>query len=202
KAMKSVKANGRLPLADQIEVAEIVCEKKLLGYGLKEARGKKLLSGPGLAGEQLPGVMEAGGKWEARLKTLCFELIEEFEEEGIYNVYTVFGSGGFSQGLCGSYCKGKDEINAVKIEGWKLIHKKLQMRLFGIVPEVDIGSFSTSQDLTLEIDISQLNGSVKENNAVTLILQLKKFLDASGSKRRIDRKEVTMKHFSSSHQLP
>ena len=47
-------------------------------YGLKEHEGKKLLSGPGLAAADIPGMMEGGGKWEARSgsRLSCLNIIE------------------------------------------------------------------------------------------------------------------------------
>ncbi|KAK3800309.1 hypothetical protein RRG08_020285 [Elysia crispata] len=113
-ALKSVKAKKRLSLVDQIDVAETVCKKKMNEYGLKEHEGKKLLSGPGLAAADIPGMMEGGGKWEARMTTLCLEIIEEFEEEGVYDIYSEVGDGSFASGLCSSLCESEDEIASLK----------------------------------------------------------------------------------------
>ncbi|GFS00290.1 marginal zone B- and B1-cell-specific protein-like [Elysia marginata] len=83
-------------------------------YGLKEHKGRKLLSGPGLVAGDIPGMMEGGGKWEARLRTLCLEIIEEHEEEGVYDFYKELGPGNLSNGLCLSYCNNKKEILSLK----------------------------------------------------------------------------------------
>ncbi|RUS79154.1 hypothetical protein EGW08_013101 [Elysia chlorotica] len=113
-ALKSVKAKKRLSVVDQIDVADTVCQKKMIEYGLKEHQGKTLLAGPGLAAADIPGMMEGGGKWEARMSTLCMEIIEEFEEEGIYDIYTEKGAENFASGLCSFICKNKDEILDLK----------------------------------------------------------------------------------------
>uniref|UniRef100_A0A0B6YM38 DUF3456 domain-containing protein n=1 Tax=Arion vulgaris TaxID=1028688 RepID=A0A0B6YM38_9EUPU len=115
-AEKKLRKGLRLPYSDVLEVAETVCEKKMGGYGVKNVKGKKYLSGEGLEHDKEMGMMEAGGKWEVRLKTLCEELIELYEEEEIYEKFVKRGENDLSDTLCSNYCsleeikEGKDEL--------------------------------------------------------------------------------------------
>ncbi|CAG5125330.1 unnamed protein product [Candidula unifasciata] len=102
------KKGKRLPYSDVLEVAESVCEKKLKGYGLKSVKGEKFLSGEGLEHDKDMGIMEAGGKWEVRLKTLCGELIELYEEEEIYEQYVQRGDSNLAVTLCVHYCTPRE----------------------------------------------------------------------------------------------
>ncbi|BFZ04460.1 hypothetical protein BsWGS_07499 [Bradybaena similaris] len=98
------KKRRRLQYSDVLQITEDVCEKALKGYGLKSVKGEKFLSGEGLVHDKDMGIMEAGGKWEVRLKTLCGELIEQYEEEAIYEQYVNRGESSLAFTLCVSYC--------------------------------------------------------------------------------------------------
>ncbi|KAK3610691.1 hypothetical protein CHS0354_028079 [Potamilus streckersoni] len=77
----------KLPEADIVEGAEEVCDDKFENYGVKEVNKIKRLSGPGLETKDVPGVMEGGGKWPVRLKSMCYQYLEEFGDEVIYREY-------------------------------------------------------------------------------------------------------------------
>uniref|UniRef100_A0A182YU42 DUF3456 domain-containing protein n=1 Tax=Biomphalaria glabrata TaxID=6526 RepID=A0A182YU42_BIOGL len=113
KALKHVKKGQPLSLADVLDVADLVCDKRLKEYGLKNINGEKYLSGEGLPKEKEPGILEAGGKWDARLSTLCRELIEMYEEDGIYDFYRAKGMEKLAVSLCTAYCS-PEQLNAMK----------------------------------------------------------------------------------------
>ncbi|CAL1534340.1 unnamed protein product [Lymnaea stagnalis] len=113
KAHMHVKKGHPLSLADVLDVADLVCDKRLREYGLKNINGDKYLSGEGLPKEKEPGILEAGGKWDARLSTLCKELIEKYEEDGIYDFYKNKGKDRLVYSLCTSYCS-EDEMTTLR----------------------------------------------------------------------------------------
>ncbi|XP_059142585.1 marginal zone B- and B1-cell-specific protein-like [Physella acuta] len=113
KAHKQVKKGALLSLADVIDVTELVCDKRMKDYGLKNVNDVKMLSGPGLKNENTPGIVEAGGKWENRLSNLCKELIEKYEEEGIYEFYRKKGDNKLAASLCKTYCS-KQQIQQLQ----------------------------------------------------------------------------------------
>lgn len=81
---KSVK---QLPESDIIRIVEEVCWDKFEQYGIKEVNKIKRLSGPGLETEEVPGVMQGGGKWPERLSRFCHSYNEELEDTNIYTHY-------------------------------------------------------------------------------------------------------------------
>lgn len=74
-----------LPESEIYRIVEEVCTgKELENYGVKEIKGTKRLSGPGLESEGSPGIMQGGGKWPDRMKRMCHLYVEEFDENIIY----------------------------------------------------------------------------------------------------------------------
>ncbi|XP_038060508.1 marginal zone B- and B1-cell-specific protein-like [Patiria miniata] len=55
--------------------------------GIKEIKGVKRLSGPGLSTKDVPGIMQGGGKWPGRMREVCNQYAGDLEEENIYNAY-------------------------------------------------------------------------------------------------------------------
>ncbi|KAL4240186.1 Marginal zone B [Mactra antiquata] len=85
KKRKSVKT---IPESDLFDIIDEVCEGKVLeNYGVKEVRKVKRLSGPGLEAADEPGIMAGGGRWPARMKSMCSSYLEEFDENRIYKEY-------------------------------------------------------------------------------------------------------------------
>ncbi|XP_005099898.1 marginal zone B- and B1-cell-specific protein [Aplysia californica] len=108
-AERKKKKGQKLGDSEILDVTENLCNNGFhRQYGLKNVKGKNVLSGEGLESADEPGMMEAGGRWQARLQNLCKELIEEYEEDGIYEMYTERGEHKLELPLCSSYCKGAD----------------------------------------------------------------------------------------------
>ncbi|XP_047145500.1 marginal zone B- and B1-cell-specific protein isoform X1 [Hydra vulgaris] len=78
----------KLKESDYLDAFEKVCEAKTWeNYGLKSVNGVNRISGKGLEADQVPGMMQGGGKWPGRLSMKCYEFIEAIGEDGIYNKY-------------------------------------------------------------------------------------------------------------------
>jgi len=78
-----------LPEADVIEALEDVCTYQTFSaYGLTEHNGRHRLRGPGLDPSMNEGgISHMGGKWPARLATMCLETVGVFEDE-VMELYT------------------------------------------------------------------------------------------------------------------
>ncbi|CAH1795509.1 unnamed protein product [Owenia fusiformis] len=74
--------------SDYLDLIEQVCQYKYDDYGVKEVNRVKRLSGPGLETADIPGVMQGGGKWPARLMAMCDDYVGEIGEDEIYEAYT------------------------------------------------------------------------------------------------------------------
>ncbi|KAJ8022432.1 Marginal zone B- and B1-cell-specific protein [Holothuria leucospilota] len=55
-----------LPESEIIDLLEDVCSSEWMDVGVKEVNGQPRLSGPGMAIENEPGIMQGGGKWPYR----------------------------------------------------------------------------------------------------------------------------------------
>lgn len=70
-----------------IDILEGECESEFKNVGVKEIKGVKRLSGPGMAIQDAPGVMQGGGKWPFRMQSLCSDIVGEVGDEEIYELY-------------------------------------------------------------------------------------------------------------------
>ncbi|XP_071828745.1 marginal zone B- and B1-cell-specific protein-like [Apostichopus japonicus] len=77
----------KLPESIIIDILEEECNSEFLSVGVKEIKGVKRLSGPGMPAENAVGVMQGGGKWPYRMKALCSDIVGEVEEDEIYGLY-------------------------------------------------------------------------------------------------------------------
>lgn len=57
------------------------------GYGMKEVKKVKRISGKGTEVADTPGITAGGGKWPARMADMCDHFMGELGEETIYDVY-------------------------------------------------------------------------------------------------------------------
>ncbi|XP_041363243.1 marginal zone B- and B1-cell-specific protein-like [Gigantopelta aegis] len=86
--MKSlIEKVGRLRESDVMDIIDSVCEDSFESIGVKEVNGRKRLSGPGLETKDIPGVMQGGGKWPYRLRSMCGTYTGDVGEEEIYSAY-------------------------------------------------------------------------------------------------------------------
>lgn len=76
-----------LPESEIIDLLEDVCSSEWMDVGVKEVNGQPRLSGPGMAIENEPGIMQGGGKWPYRMHALCMDILGEIDEERIYSHY-------------------------------------------------------------------------------------------------------------------
>jgi len=69
-----------------LDIMETLCDdaKTWEGYGLKEVKKVKRLSGVGLETSEVPGVTAGGGKWPTRLRDMCGTYSGELGEMEIY----------------------------------------------------------------------------------------------------------------------
>ncbi|XP_033643734.1 marginal zone B- and B1-cell-specific protein-like [Asterias rubens] len=103
----SLKKN--LPESDILDGFEDVCTNDFNSIGIKEIKGVKRLSGPGLDTKDVPGIMQGGGKWPGRMQQVCNQYIGDFEEETIYDTYK---KNTMKEFLCfkeGRHCAKKDK---------------------------------------------------------------------------------------------
>lgn len=64
----SVKKHKKELSEDRIDdILENICNDEWTQYGIKEVDGINRLSGPGFETNDIPGVMQGGGKWPFRL---------------------------------------------------------------------------------------------------------------------------------------
>ncbi|XP_046359843.1 marginal zone B- and B1-cell-specific protein-like [Haliotis rufescens] len=104
-----------LPEHEILDIFEVVCTDKFESCGVKDIKGVKRLSGPGLETADVPGVMQGGGKWPGRLQQMCQNYVGELGEEEIYHAYKEQGKllekflcyGDGVQGDCSSLNKTK-----------------------------------------------------------------------------------------------
>ncbi|XP_063445766.1 marginal zone B- and B1-cell-specific protein-like [Mytilus trossulus] len=107
----------RLTESQIFDVTDTVCGRKGFDqYGVKEIKGKKQLSGPGMPANESPGIMQGGGKWPTRLQAMCSNYIGELGEEEVYDAYredeTLVNTLCYDKGMFG-LCSGqnkKDEL--------------------------------------------------------------------------------------------
>lgn len=84
---KFKKSKDKITESEILDMVETVCtdkDDKYQEYGVKEVKGKKRLSGPGLETKDVPGIMQGGGKWPNRFVQMCHEFTGELGEEEIY----------------------------------------------------------------------------------------------------------------------
>jgi len=98
-----------LPESEFFDIVERVCGADLVGkYGIKSRHGNawdKVFSGPGLTEAlALPDGQFGGGHWDARMKKMCEELVDDFSEEGIYGFHRS-SSNTLKKGMCKKKCK-------------------------------------------------------------------------------------------------
>ncbi|GAB6024177.1 marginal zone B and B1 cell-specific protein [Chamberlinius hualienensis] len=79
--------NKRLTESKLIDIFENLCEKGFEMYGIKGIEDTKHLSGPGLETEKMPGIVQMGGKWPQRLRTMCSTYLGEVGEDKLYHVF-------------------------------------------------------------------------------------------------------------------
>ena len=77
----------RLAESQIVDVTDAVCSEGFEHYGLKEYKGVKHLSGPGMPANEAPGIMQGGGKWPVRLQAMCANYVGELGEDEIYDAY-------------------------------------------------------------------------------------------------------------------
>eukprot|EP01062_Namystynia_karyoxenos_P010901 TRINITY_DN13893_c0_g1_i1.p2 TRINITY_DN13893_c0_g1~~TRINITY_DN13893_c0_g1_i1.p2 ORF type:complete len:231 (+),score=66.62 TRINITY_DN13893_c0_g1_i1:82-693(+) len=117
---------GTLPFigdAAVIEALETACSyspgSPLAAYGVKNVDGVNMLSGPGVRGENLPGIVQGGGRWPARLSQVCQELLGAHDEDGIYSAHRASlkpGAKPIADFLCRAPCAAELGIGRQKHE--------------------------------------------------------------------------------------
>ncbi|XP_038060356.1 marginal zone B- and B1-cell-specific protein-like, partial [Patiria miniata] len=75
----------KLPESDVLDAVDDICNDEFNLVGIKEIKGVKRLSGPGLSTKDVPGIMQGGGKWPGRMREVCNQYAGDLEEENIYN---------------------------------------------------------------------------------------------------------------------
>lgn len=81
------KPSKRLTESEIVDVVDSVCSEGFEQYGVKEFKGKKHLSGPGMQANEAPGIMQGGGKWPTRLQAMCSNYVGDLGEDDLYDAY-------------------------------------------------------------------------------------------------------------------
>ncbi|XP_059143387.1 marginal zone B- and B1-cell-specific protein-like [Physella acuta] len=105
---ESKKKSGKLSYVEILDHVEQQCQDEYKEFGLKSVLGENKFSAPGLETAMMSGMVDAGGLWKRRMQKLCEELVGEYEEDGIYAMWSEPEST-FEQELCRNYCKGKSK---------------------------------------------------------------------------------------------
>ncbi|RUS76416.1 hypothetical protein EGW08_015826 [Elysia chlorotica] len=95
--------------SDLIDAVERVCKDEFESYGLMSTpTGEKFLKGPGLGRTQTSGSVDKGPMWPKRLRHMCLEILDVYDEDELYEMYRESGSSLVETELCDRYCsKGK-----------------------------------------------------------------------------------------------
>eukprot|EP00794_Sanderia_malayensis_P011935 gene11935-13171_t len=91
---EEAKRHGKkLKESEYLDLFEKHCYGKTFDeYGLKTVNGENRLSGDGLEGKEVPGMLQGGGKWPGRLVEKCATLIGEIGEDEVYGEFRSKGN--------------------------------------------------------------------------------------------------------------
>ncbi|KAK3782165.1 hypothetical protein RRG08_032917 [Elysia crispata] len=94
--------------SDLIDIVEMVCKDNFEGYGLMSSPGgDKFLQGPGLGRTQTSGSIDKGPLWPKRLRHMCLEILDTYDEDELYEMYKYSGNSLKGTELCAKYCNEK-----------------------------------------------------------------------------------------------
>lgn len=98
------------------DILENICNDEWTQYGIKEVEGINRLSGPGFETNDVPGVMQGGGKWPFRFKQFCNIIIGDLGEDVIYRTFRKTSATGLEELMCYSPIEGSRSFCARKEE--------------------------------------------------------------------------------------
>ncbi|GFS04170.1 marginal zone B- and B1-cell-specific protein-like [Elysia marginata] len=94
-----------LPESDLIDIVESVCKDNFEGYGLMSTpSGDKFFHGPGLERPQTSGSIDKGPLWPKRLRHMCLEILDTYDEDELYKMYKDNGNDFEGTELCAKKC--------------------------------------------------------------------------------------------------